>query len=405
MSKELTHAARGPQDIAKLTPEQAKKVVTFGAVAAVVGLAVAGAAFAADKQRFAFSYLVGFMFVTTIGLGALMFVLIQHVVRAGWSVGPRRQMEWITGILPWTVALFVPVAMTAHTLYEEWMGPNGHTDKAIAKKLGYLNPSFFFTRAAVFFAAWALLSWWFSKTSAAQDDAKKPGEITLKMSAVSAPSIFVVGVTLTFAAFDWLMSLDPKWYSTIFGVYIFAGGFWSSLALLALVTLYLQGKGFFAKVSTVEHRHDIGKLLFGFTVFWAYIAFSQFFLIWYANIPEETIFFKHRWIDSWQTVSMTLLFGHFVIPFLWLLPRTIKRHKLGLGIAAAWCLVMHYVDMYWLVMPNLDHHGAHFTWIDLGGLLGPVGVATLAIALRASKGNLFPVGDPRLPEAIRLQNL
>lgn len=402
----MSHApSGGARDVAKLTPEQSKKVVTFGAALAVVGLGLAGAAYAADKERFAFSYLVGFMFVTTIGLGALMFVLIQHVTRAGWSVAPRRQMEWISGILPWTVLLFAPVALSAHRLYEEWMGPHAAHDKAVAKKFAYLNSNFFYGRAAVFFLAWAGLSWWFSKTSAAQDSSKSPSDQTLKMHGWSAPSIFLAALTLTFAAFDWIMSLDPKWYSTIFGVYIFAGGFWSSLALLSLITLYLQGKGFFHKVSTVEHRHDIGKLLFGFTVFWAYIAFSQFFLIWYANIPEETIFFKHRWMGSWQQVSMLLLFGHFIIPFLFLLPRTIKRHKLGLGLAATWALAMHYVDMYWLVMPNLDHHGAHFTWIDLGGLLGPVGVAALAIALRASKGNLFPVSDPRLPEAVRLQNL
>ena len=395
----------GARDVAKLTPEQSKKVVMFGAVAALVGLGVAGAAYAADKQRFAYSYLVGFMFVTTIALGALMFVLIQHVTRAGWSVGPRRQMEWVSGILPWTVGLFVPVAMNAHTLYESWMGPHAAEDKGVAKKLGYLNPQFFFIRAAVFFSAWALLAWWFGKTSAALDDGKESKTLTKKMQAASAPAILVTALTLTFAAFDWLMSLEPKWYSTIFGVYIFSGGFWAALALLAVMTIYLQGKGFFQKVSTVEHRHDIGKLLFGFTVFWAYIAFSQFFLIWYANIPEETIFFKHRWVESWQQVSMLLLFGHFVIPFLWLMPRTIKRSNAGLAIAAVWCLAMHYVDMYWLVMPNLDHGGMHFTWIDLGGLLGPVGIAALAIALRASKGSLFPVGDPRLSEAVRLQNL
>jgi hypothetical protein len=402
----MKHETKGgaARDIAKLTPEQAKKVMTFGVAMAVIGIGLAGAAYAADKQRFAFSYLAGFMFVTTIALGALIFVLIQHVTRAGWSVGPRRQMEWFAGVLPWCAALFLPIAATAHTLYDEWMGPHGHEDKAIAKKLAYLNSNFFYGRAAFYFAAWAILAIWFGKLSADQDAAKKPS-LTTKMQAASAPSIFVAGLTLTFAAFDWLMSLDPKWYSTIFGVYIFAGGFWAALALLALVTLFLQGKGFLQKVSTVEHRHDIGKLLFGFTVFWAYIAFSQFFLIWYANIPEETIFFKHRWIGSWQDVSMLLLFGHFVIPFLWLLPRTVKRHKLGLGLMAAWCLVMHYVDMYWLVMPNLDHHGAHFTWIDLGGLLGPVGVGALAVSLRVAKGNLFPVGDPRLPEAVRLQNL
>jgi hypothetical protein len=215
------------------------------------------------------------------------------------------------------------------------------------------------------------------------------------------------GLSTTFAAFDWVMSLDPHWYSTIFGVYFFAGCALSSLATLSLITIQLQSRGLLSRVSTVEHQHDIGKLLFGFVVFWAYIAFSQFLLIWYANIPEETVWYKHRFEGSWGSVSWLLLFGHFVIPFLWLLSRTAKRIRVVLGAGAAWLLFMHYVDLYWLVMPTMEelHHGAHPSWIDLAGLLGPVGVGLAVVAARASGSTLYPVKDPRLAEALRVENL
>jgi hypothetical protein len=220
----------------------------------------------------------------------------------------------------------------------------------------------------------------------------------------SAPSILATGVTLTFAAFDWIMSLDAHWYSTIFGVYIFAGAFVSALALLALLTLLLESLGVYGPVSTVEHRHDLGKLLFGFTVFWAYIAFCQYFLIWYAGIPEETVFFLRRWTGSWKAVSLLLCFGHFAVPFVLLLSRHGKRSRWVLGLGALLLLKMHWVDLYWLIMPTLDHAGMHLTWIDVVGVLLPVAVLVAWLARRAAREPAYPVRDPRLPEAVRLEN-
>jgi hypothetical protein len=211
-------------------------------------------------------------------------------------------------------------------------------------------------------------------------------------------------LTLTFAGFDWLMSLQPHWYSTIFGIYVFAGGFASALAALALLTLALQKAGVVKSVSTVEHRHDIGKLLFAFTVFYAYISFSQYFLIWYANIPEETIFYAQRWVGGWKAASLVLVFGHFVIPFALLLSRAGKRSPLVLGLAAGVILFSHWADMYWLVMPVLDAATPRLSWVDLAGLLGPVSALLLWVAERAAREPLYPVGDPRLREAVRLEN-
>jgi hypothetical protein len=378
----------------------------IGGGIAVLGIVLAIVAAVVDTKRFAFSYLTGFYFVVTLGLGGLFFVLIQHVTKAGWSVAPRRQMEWLSGILPITAILFIPLALLAGNIWHEWWHPealHGEEAELVGKKLGYLNPTFFYIRAVIYFAVWSALAMLFRGASRKQDMSGDP-KLTEKMQVWAAPSLFAFGVTLTFAAFDWLMSLTPTWYSTIFGVYIFAGAVTSSLALLALMTLAIQNTGLLGNVSTVEHRHDIGKLLFGFTVFWAYIAFSQFFLIWYANIPEETIYYKVRWGNSWEPVSLILLFGHFWVPFFLLLSRHAKRSPIGLTIGAVLMLVMHYVDIYWMVMPVLTKE-VSFSWIDIAGLLGPVGILAGWLAIRASRDPLYPLRDPRLPEAAQLVNL
>ncbi len=403
----MSSAATIEKDVQRLPEEQGKKLFGTAATIAALGLAGSAAAFFVDKQRFAHSWLVGFYFLTTIGLGALFFVLIQHLTRAGWSVAPRRHMEWVSGVLPFCALLFVPVAALAHDLYHHWMSAEAMKDPILKGKSGYLNVPFFYGRSVLYFVIWAGIAFWFAKQSADQDAAKKGDTraFTGRMQGAAAPAILLFALSLTFAAFDWIMSLDPHWFSTIFGVYIFAGSVTSSLAVLAIININLQKQGLLKRVSTIEHRHDIGKLLFGFIVFWAYIGFSQFFLIWYANIPEETIFFKRRLVGEWQYVSYGLLLGHFVLPFLMLLSRHTKRSVTVLRAAAVIMLVMHYIDIYWLVMPSLDVNGAHFTWVDLVCLLGPVGVGMVVVAKRMQSSNLYPINDPRLPEAVKLQNL
>lgn len=380
-----------------------KKIMNAAIGLLVVGLLLGAAAWKTDPERFAFSYLTGFAYVATIGLGALFFIIIQHLTKAGWSVIPRRAMEWVSGVLPVTAVLFVPVVVFAHTLFEHWMGEHAQHDPMIQKKAAYLNPQFFYIRAVVFFAIWAGLWFFYWSNSRKQDESGDP-KLTLKMQWMAPPAILLFSLSLTFAGFDWLMSLDPHWYSTIFGVYVFSGAAVSALAALAVLSIRMEKKGMLAGILTVEHRHDIGKLLFGFTIFWAYIAFSQFILIWYANIPEETIFYKHRWEGSWALVSILLLAGHFIVPFLALISRGSKRSPQMLGAVAVLMLVMHYVDIYWLVMPNFAHGHAEPTWIDLAGLLGPLGAAAVALAMGARRSPLYPLRDPRLAESLKFEN-
>lgn len=381
-----------------------KKIVSTAGGVLAVGAVLGVAAMATDPERFAFAYLTGFTWVATIGLGALFFIIIQHLTKSGWSVIPRRAMEWVSGVLPITAILFLPIVAFSHTLYHHWMSEEAQKDPLIQGKSAYLNTNFFYARAVLYFAIWAGLSLFYWNNSRKQDESGDP-KLTTKMQNVSPPAVLLFALSITFAGFDWLMSLDPHWYSTIFGVYIFSGAVTSSLSALALIALALEKRGRLAGVITVEHRHDIGKLLFGFIVFWAYIAFSQFILIWYANIPEETIFYKHRWEGSWSIVSLLLLSGHFIVPFAALIGRTAKRSPQMLGAVAALMLAMHYVDIYWLVMPNLDHHGVHMTWIDVAGLLGPAGAGALMLAFRARTSPLYPFRDPRLAESLKLENL
>lgn len=387
-------------DPPRLSTDRAARLVWRGRVLALAGvLACVGAALV-DPRRFAFSYLAGFTFAVTLALGALIFIILQHLTRAGWSVGPRRQMEWLASGLPVLAILFVPVALLSGHLYA-WMHPG--EEHALHGKAPFLNAPFFFVRAAVYLAVWALLARFFSRASRAQDESGEPA-LTRRMQTASAPAALLFGLTVTFAGFDWLMSLQPLWYSTIFGVYVFAGAIVSALAVLALFTLALQRWGGAKAVTTVEHRHDIGKLLFGFVVFYAYISFSQYFLIWYANIPEETIFYGQRWVGGWKTLSVALILLHFVLPFALLLSRAGKRSPRVLGVAAASVLVGHYLDLYWLVLPILDGGAAGPSLIDLAGLLGPVGVLAWWVTGRVANEPLYPVRDPRLREAVRLEN-
>jgi hypothetical protein len=391
-------------DAQTLPKDTGKTLVNAGMGLGVVGVIACVAGYFMDHERFGFSYLVGFMWLATIALGGLFFIIIQHLTRAGWSVAARRQMEWLASLLPAVAVLFIPVALLAPHIYHHWMGPEAAHDPILQKKAAYLNPTAFFIRAAVYLAVWIGLSLFFTRTSSAQD---KSGDVKLteKMQNMSAPATILFALSVTFAAFDWLMSLDPHWYSTIYGVYVFAGCATSSLSVLALITVQLQEKGYFTRISNIEHRHDIGKLLHGFVIFFAYIGFSQYLLIWYADLPEETSFYHHRWdADSWKPVSLSILIGHFVIPFLLLLSRHAKRHPVVLSLGAVLLLVMHYVDLYWLVMPNFDHHHFHFSLVDLCGLLGPLGVGAFLLARKAAQGPLYPLRDPRLAETVKVDN-
>jgi hypothetical protein len=221
---------------------------------------------------------------------------------------------------------------------------------------------------------------------------------------VSGAGLILFAITITFAAFDWMMSLDAHWYSTIYGAYFFAGSSMAMMAFALIIVIYLRRKKVLHETITIEHDHDIAKLAFAFIVFWAYMAFSQYMLIWYANIPEETIWYEHRWIGSWKTVSIVLMLGHFVIPFMILITRGAKRMPGLMLVGGFWLLAMHYIDIYWNVMPTFAHHGAHFSWMDLSTMVGIGGIFVWYFWRVFTAKALLPVNDPRLEASIEFVN-
>ncbi|NUN14643.1 MAG: hypothetical protein HUU55_13515 [Myxococcales bacterium] len=373
-----------------------------GAVAGVAGIGATFALGAADHHQLYYSYLTSFMYFLTLALGGMFFVLIQYAARAGWSVVVRRIAENMMATVPVFAVLFIPVVLGMHDLFH-WTHAEAMEDPILKGKESYLNQEFFLIRAGIYFAVWIGVALYFYRSSTSQDTTKDL-QTTRRLQAISAPAIALFALSITFAGFDWMMSLDPHWFSTIFGVYTFAGSVVATFAFLAVFSVMMRRAGLLGGVVTTEHLHDLGKLVFAFTVFWTYIAFSQYFLIWYANMPEETIFYRHRWENSWANISAFLALGHFVIPFFFLLPRTIKRNATTLVIGSLWMLFMHFVDLYWVIMPNHHKHGVHFSVIDVTAFVGVGGVFLASFAYLTKRHATVPLGDPRLPESVAFEN-
>lgn len=384
------------------------RLFLFGGIVGVLGLGasflLAGGA-EGGLNRLWWSYLVNWLFFLSLSLGALGFVLIQHLTKAGWSVVLRRISEGLAASVIVLALLFIPLYFGLHDLYH-WMDPDvvAH-DQVIAHKAGYLNEGFFLARLAFYFLVWAGLGLFFLRASIKQD---RTGEFrsTMRQEKVAAPGMLLFALTVTFASFDLLMSLDPHWFSTIFGVYFFAGGFLGFFALLPLWVVLLQGRGLMKATVTSEHYQDMGKLMFAFLVFWAYIAFSQFMLIWYGNLPEETGWYLRRQTGTWASLGLVMVFGHFLLPFLFLISKHVKRRPLLLALAGAWLLAMHWCDLYWLAMPEFDQHAAVIPWseLDLTCWVGMAGFFVATWAKLIGRASLVPERDPRLIESLSFEN-
>ena len=394
-----------PADVSVPAGHWLHKMPLVGGVVGVVALAGAVALGLADRGQLHFSFHVSFLYFLSIALGGLFFVIVQFATKAGWSVLVRRFAESLMGTMPLFLILFIPMILGMHTLYHHWTDQEAvMADPFLRQKAPYLNETFFFIRAALYFVIWVGLARFFY-TNSAKQDLTGDHSLTYKMQKVSYPAIALFALTLTFAAIDWIMSLDPHWYSTMFGVYYFAGAVIAIYASLVVVTFLLKGANQLHSIISIEHFHDLGKLLFAHTVFWAYIAFSQYFLIWYANLPEETLFYYARFQGSWLYVSIFLAVGHFVVPFFFLMPRTIKRKPGLLLIGAIWMLVVHFVDIFWLVMPVFHKEDAVFTPIDLLCIVGVGGLFVASASLLLKRHALVPVKDPRLPESLSFENI
>lgn len=399
------------RDLYHFGEERQRAVRLLGAIG-VVGLLL-GVIFslfdAEGLRRFAFTYLVSYTYFLSLGLGALCLVLVSHLTRAGWNVVWRRLAEIMGATLPCWGLMFLPILgflLFGGGMLFHWNDPEVvRNDPLIQEKVPYLNAGFFTVRAAIYLTVWAWLGSYYYRNSRLQDRSGEK-ELTLRMQKWSGPALILFGFTVTFASFDWMMSLDAHWFSTIFGVYFFGGSAMGAIAALILAAQFLQHRGLLKESITVEHYHDLGKLLFGFVFFWGYIAFSQYMLIWYANIPEETQWFLVRQTGGWAGISLILLVGHFLLPFAGLMSRHVRRHRMLLAGWSAWLLVMHWLDLYWLIMPQLSKGaGPSFGLVDLCCLIG-LGCLYASTVLWATGDHaLIAVRDPRLAESLAFKNL
>ncbi len=367
--------------------------------------AVAIAAAMGEWTEFWSAWLTNWLFAISIGLGALLFVLIQHITKAGWSVVVRRVAE-VQAVTMGPLALFaapflIALLLGSHSLFE-W---NDHhhmkEDEILAGKSVWLNAPFFAARTVVYLAIWFWIGRRCMTVSTASDSASGIGLQSLRSR--SGPYLIVLGLTITLASFDWIMSLDPHWFSSILGVYLFASAITGGLAVLTLTALALRRRGSLPEFS-IEHQHDLGKLLFGFNCFWAYIAFSQYLLIWYANIPEETSWFADRQAGHWSIISGVLIVVHFVAPFFGLMSRHAKRNTASLVFWSSLIVLACWLDFYWLIVPTVRGLDAVPGLLDLLTFAGFVAVGMSAFVSTAGSYNLVPRNDPLLAESLSFHN-
>jgi hypothetical protein len=371
-------------------------------VVAFVALALCGAGAVIDPIQFSYSWLFAFGFFFTLCAGCFFWTIVHYATDAEWTVVVRRQLENIAVLFVILAIFFIPIFLLRHYLYD-WMNiPQGVEEKLDSKR-AYLNLGFFVVRAVFFLGFFIIAAHLLRKFSVRQDKDGNP-RFTIRLRKVAFASLPLFALCLTFGAYDWLLGLQYRWFSTMFGVYIFAGAAGSSMSLLVLVITALRNAGYLKNVVTMEHYHIMGKWMFAFCVFWAYIGFGQYMLIWYANMPEETQYFLVRNTESWWFLNMLLVFGRFFGPFAILLLRSIKKTPKQLCYVAGWILFMQLLDIYLVVLPALHGTGVHVSLWDFAALIA-IG-ATLAFAyLRiVGKTSLFPVRDPRLIESLNLVN-
>ena len=367
-----------------------------------------------NRSQFAFSWLTAFLVCFTVCAGCFFWVILHHVVDADWTVVVRRVLETTASLFfPWLLLAFLPVLFNLDVLFAWWSTPKG-MDPVLDHKSAFLNHDFFILRAVLYFLFFGGLSRLLLKLSIKQDETGDAG-LSIRMRKASYFGMFFFVIFITLVAVDWLMGLNAHWYSTIFGVHIFCGSVVGSMALLILLVNGLRSAGYLKSLAAVEHNHVMGKLLFGMNIFWAYVAFCQYMLYTYANIPEETTFYITRNAGGWHEVSLLLVYGHFLLPFLLLLPQAAKRCAVWLSLVAAWVLLMHAVEIYWIVMPQMrlfsvtgEGGGLPPSFrphlLDLTCLLGLASLLLWAWLRRLAGAALFPLRDPRLYESMTLTN-
>jgi len=375
-----------------------------GALFLILGFLAAGRHGGDHMMRqFGFSWLLAFMFFLSLCMGGLFLVLAHHLFDASWSVPIRRYCEHLACLALPLAVLFLPVAFLAPKMYH-WMSIEANPDHSLAAKAAMLNKPFWYARYVIYFVVWCGLAFSLRKFSVAQD-ADGAAKWTHRMRVISYVGIFLFAFSLTSAAIDWMKSLQHEWFSTMYGVYYFAGSVWTTLATVYVIAVILRETGALRDVLSPTHFYYIGSLLLAFTVFYAYIHFSQYFIIWNANMPEEVFWYKLREKGSWWWVGMIIIFGHFFVPFLSLLRIDFKL-KLGVMLPLAiWAWLMHFCDISFNVMPVLHPDNFQIHFMDIGAFLIIGGILAILYVRSLGTAALFPIRDPRLKESLTQHEL
>ena len=385
-----------------------RRLAIRAAVVAVIGFAALGLGLAVDPERTWLSYLMAFAFVFTVSVGGLIFLMAGYATNARWMAVVRRANEAVALPLPALAVLFIPIVFGAAWLYP-WQSPppdlSGHELEILRHRRAYLNLPFFTIRAAIYFIIIIIASFLLRRWSVRRDgragelppaDDDAASEALLARDRMLASGMLPpVALALTFAGIDWIMSLQPIWYSSIYGFYLFGGGFLAAIAAVTVLTAWIRRSDEDGTV-TPNYFHALGRLMLAFVVFWAYIAFFQALLIRIANKPNEVVFYLQRLGGTWTVFVYVLILGHFAAPFLVLLLRPLKFRPRVMAAVGVWLVIMHLVDIYWLVIPARVHGVMVFSWLDLAALAAVVGTAVAVAAWRQDGVPIFPLGDPFL---------
>ena len=372
-------------------------VSRLGWILLIAGIAIAALGYTIDARRMAFDNVIGYLLLASVAVGSIFLVALEYIGGAIWSVPVRRVNEFLGALVLLLPLVALPMFFHLHDLYHWTHEEVVAADKVLAGKSPYLNVNFFLIRFAVIFVLWSFFYFLFTRNSTKQDSTKDPHltTVNIRLAAIFMP---VFAITLTLTAIDWAMSLEPHWTSTIFGVYYFSGTVLAALATATYAIVKLHEYGYLPKLQR-DSFYSLGALLFAFINFWAYIAFSQFLLIWYANLPEETFWFVSRWKNGWEYVSVLLIIVHFAVPYFALLTQDSKMDLRRLKLMAIWILFAHLLDLYWLVMPSYSE-SVSLSWTELGFPVLLVGLVLVVFAFKVKGNSLVPVGDPKLERGL-----
>jgi hypothetical protein len=374
-------------------PDIGNRIQQRALIVGVVGLVLTGVGYFTNSQQFFESYLLAILDWTAIAIGSLALLMLYHLTGGEWGFVTRRMLESATRTFPLLGLFFLPILMGTKSLYL-WADPEKvKLDVVLVHKSAYLNVPGFIGRTIFYFVTWSVMALLLSKWSAEQDHTADPAPAK-RLLYLSAPGIPVLGLTVTFAAIDWIMSLEPKWYSTIYGVWYLIGGVLAALAFMIVAARIFSQYPPMDQVYKPSHFHDLGNLMLAFVMLWAYVSFSQFLIIWSGNLPEETPFYVKRLGEGWQTIALMLVLFHFALPFLVLLSRDVKRKIERLSTLAIGMLFMRYLDLFWVVRPSWGGP-PHFHWLDLTTSAGIGGIWIAAFLWQLKVRPLLPVNNPQ----------